>query len=82
MHLENKDIRLTSAVLEVELRQTSASSVPTCSNPGRLATAGPTTGNHQHGQVDPCVPYAGQAAEKSRRVPEHAELSSFLIEER
>ncbi|CAO2614384.1 hypothetical protein LEMLEM_LOCUS16536 [Lemmus lemmus] len=82
MHLENKDGRLTSAVLEVELLQTSAASVPTCSDPGRLVTAGPATGNHQHGQADPCIPCTSQAAGKSLPVPEHAELSSFLTERR
>ncbi|XP_036050829.1 P protein isoform X2 [Onychomys torridus] len=80
MHLENKDIRLPSATLEVELRQTSAVSVPTCSDPGRLLAVRPTTGNCKPSQPDPYIPYAGQAAGKSHRVPEHAEVGSFLVE--
>lgn len=77
MHLENKD-RLTSAVLEVELHQTSALSVPPCPDPGRLLTVKPTTSNHKLGQADPCIPYAGEAAGQSLCVPEHAEFGSFL----
>ncbi|XP_059129657.1 P protein [Peromyscus eremicus] len=80
MHLENKDIRPPSAVLEVELRQTSAVSVPTCSDPGRLLTVRPTTGNYKPSQPDPYIRYAGRAAGKSHRVPEHAQFGSFLME--
>ncbi|XP_029396908.1 P protein [Mus pahari] len=79
MHLENKDIRLASAVLEVELHQTSALSVPTCPDPGRLLTVKPATSNHKVGQADPCIPYAGEAAGKSLCVPEHTEFGSFLM---
>ncbi|EDL21864.1 pink-eyed dilution, isoform CRA_a [Mus musculus] len=79
MRLENKDIRLASAVLEVELHQTSALSVPTCPDPGRLLTVKPATSNYKLGQADPCIPYAGEAAGKSVCVPEHTEFGSFLV---
>uniref|UniRef100_A0A8C2LYJ7 Oculocutaneous albinism II n=1 Tax=Cricetulus griseus TaxID=10029 RepID=A0A8C2LYJ7_CRIGR len=79
MHLENKDSRLLSAVLEVELRQTSAASVPTSSDPGRLLTVRPTARSYQHSQADPHIPSAGQATGKSPCVPEHAELGSLLM---
>ncbi|XP_032751893.1 P protein isoform X1 [Rattus rattus] len=78
MHLENKDLRLASAMLEVELHQTSALSVPTCPDPGRPLTVKPTTSNYELGQADPCIPHAGEAAGKSPCVPEHAEFGSFL----
>ncbi|EDL86453.1 rCG45104 [Rattus norvegicus] len=79
MHLENKDIRLASAMLEVELHQTSALSVPTCPDPGRPLTVKPTASNYELGQADPCIPHAGEAAGKSPCVPEHAEFGSFLM---
>ncbi|XP_060222246.1 P protein isoform X2 [Meriones unguiculatus] len=79
MHLENKDIRLASAMLEVELHQTSALSGPTCSNPGQPLTIKPTTRNHKIGQADPWIPYPGQAAGRSLHLPEHAEFGSFLM---
>ncbi|CAH7460379.1 Oca2 [Phodopus roborovskii] len=79
MHLENKDIRLSSGALEVELCQTSAVSVPTHSDPGVLLTVRPTTRSY-HGQADPCIPCAGQAAGKSPCVPDHAELDSLLMD--
>ncbi|XP_003506685.1 P protein [Cricetulus griseus] len=82
MHLENKDSRLLSAVLEVELRQTSAASVPTSSDPGRLLTVRPTARSYQHSQADPHIPSAGQATGKSPCVPEHAELGSLLMKGR
>lgn len=82
MRLENKDIRLASAVLEVELHQTSALSVPTCPDPGRLLTVKPATSNYKLGQADPCIPYAGEAAGKSVCVPEHTEFGSFLVKGR
>ncbi|XP_076791291.1 P protein isoform X1 [Arvicanthis niloticus] len=82
MHLENKDIRLASAVLEVELHQTSALSVPTCPDPGRLMTVKPTTSSYKLGQADACIPNAGEAAGKSLCVPEHAEFASFHMKGR
>ncbi|XP_055463499.1 P protein [Psammomys obesus] len=82
MHLENKDIRLASAMLEVELHQTSALSGPTCSNPGQPLTIKPTTRNHKIGQADPWIPYPGQAAGRSLHLPEHAEFGSFLMKGR
>ncbi|KAL6086791.1 hypothetical protein STEG23_004312, partial [Scotinomys teguina] len=80
MHLENKDVRLPSAGLEVELRQASAVSVPTCSDPGRLLTVRPTAGDYQPSQPDLYISYAGQVTGKSHCVPEHAEFGSFLME--
>ena len=82
MHLENKDIRLASAVLEVELHQTSALPVPTCPDPGRLLTDKPTASNYKLGQADPCIPRAGEAAGKSLWAPEHAEFGSSLMKGR
>ncbi|XP_051004598.1 P protein isoform X2 [Acomys russatus] len=82
MHLESKDIKLASAVLEVELHQASALSVPASSDPGRLLTVKPTSRNYDLGQSDPCTPYAGQAARKSLHFSEHAEFSSVLVEGR
>ncbi|KAL1774437.1 P protein [Sigmodon hispidus] len=82
MHLENKDKRLPSAMLEVELCQTSAVSVPMPSDPGQLLTVRPTTRNYKHGQTNSCIPHAGRAAGKSLCVPEHADFGSFLMDGR
>ncbi|XP_015335526.1 P protein [Marmota marmota marmota] len=79
MHLENKDGRLASGALEVELHQTSA---PTCAGPGRLGTVRPTTRNQQHSWADSSSSYPSQAAGQSRWAPEHQDLDSFLTEGR
>uniref|UniRef100_A0A8D2B6H3 OCA2 melanosomal transmembrane protein n=1 Tax=Sciurus vulgaris TaxID=55149 RepID=A0A8D2B6H3_SCIVU len=75
MHLENKDGRLASGVLEVELHQTSA---PTCAGPEGLGTAR----NHQHRWADSSSPHPSPAAGQSHWAPEHKDLGSFLTEGR
>ncbi|XP_008831861.1 P protein isoform X2 [Nannospalax galili] len=80
MHLESKDGSLASAVLEVELHQTSALSIPTCAGAAKLLPARPTTTNYEHCQVDPCIPYPSQAAGQSLCVPEPKDFDLFLTE--
>ncbi|MBZ3888079.1 P protein [Sciurus carolinensis] len=75
MHLENKDGRLASGVLEVELHQTSA---PTCAGPEGLGTAR----NHQHRWADSSSPHPSPAAGQSHWATEHKDLGSFLTEGR
>ncbi|KAM5293342.1 P protein [Ctenodactylus gundi] len=79
MHLEKKDGRLASAVLEVELHQTSALD---CAGPGGLEPARPTTRNQNHSSTEFSGPYPSQAAEQSLWNAECKDFGSFLTEGR
>ncbi|KAM6180879.1 P protein [Erethizon dorsatum] len=79
MHLECKDSTLASAVLEVELHQTSAL---TCADPRGLKPTTPTTSDHSLSTTDVPSPYPSRAAGQSPWAPERKDLGSFLSEGR
>nr|XP_004662001.2 P protein isoform X1 [Jaculus jaculus] len=83
MHLENKDGGLASAMLQVELHQTSLSPVPAGTGPGGLQSDRPTTRNCSHCQTEFSSHYPSQAAGQSLCVlPEYKDFGSFPTEGR
>ncbi|XP_013363120.1 PREDICTED: P protein [Chinchilla lanigera] len=79
MHLESKEGRLASAVLEVELHQTSAL---TCADPGGPKRTTPTASDHSRYTTDVPSPCPSWAAGQSPWAPERKGLGSFLTEGR
>ncbi|XP_066883587.1 P protein isoform X2 [Kogia breviceps] len=81
MHLENKDGRLTSGVLEMETHQTSA---PTSAGLGGPGLVGLNTSNHRPQQgdskADSLNPYPSGASGQSCWAPVDQDVGSFLTE--
>ncbi|XP_007463834.1 PREDICTED: P protein-like [Lipotes vexillifer] len=79
MHLENKDGRLTSGVLEMEIHQTSA---PMSAGLGGPGLVGLNTSNHRPQQgdskADSLNPYSSGAAGQSFWAPVDQNFGSFL----
>ena len=83
MHLENKDSRLTSAVLEMELHQTSA---PMSAGLGGSGLVELNTSNHRPqqgvGKADSLSPYHSGAVGQSCWAPVDQDFGSLLKERR
>ncbi|XP_057406690.1 P protein isoform X2 [Balaenoptera acutorostrata] len=81
MHLENKDGRLTSGVLEMEIHQTSA---PMSAGLGGPGLGGLNTSNHRPQQgdskADSLNPYPSGAAGQSCWAPVDQDFGSFFAE--
>lgn len=81
MHLERRDGRLSSGVLETELHRSSAPASAGLGGPEGRATGslGPQHGTSRAAPLDPCP---SAEAKQSFRVPEDQSFASFLMERR